>query len=321
MSFRYRIGAYVGLLRHYGETFHYHWKNRRQTGSGLFKDHEAEFLPPALSLQEKPVSPVVRLTAKVLIALVITLLLWSIFGRMDIIVNAVGKIIPSERTKTIASVDVASVKALHVQEGQTVKAGDVLVELDATAFDADRDKARSDQITALLQMARSRALIAAVDSMEPPRLAKIAGVPEANVKAEQLHLDGQYRDFLAKLRHIEEEIRRCELALPLATQQANDYKDLAKNHDVSTHAYLEKEEARINLEGQLAAARSQRTALIEETRRVAYDAFTEAKRTAEESRQDALRSGCHSRLLKLTAPVDGTVQQLTVHTIGGVVPA
>ena len=123
MSFRYRIGAYVGLLRHYGETFHYHWKNRRQTGSGLFKDDEAEFLPPALSLQEKPVSPVVRLTAKVLIALVVTLLLWSIFGRMDIIVNAVGKIIPSERTKTIASVDVASVKALHVQEGQTVKAG------------------------------------------------------------------------------------------------------------------------------------------------------------------------------------------------------
>jgi hemolysin D len=248
-------------------------------------------------------------------------LLWSIFGHIDIVVNAIGKIIPSERTKTIASVDVASVKALHVQEGQEVKAGDVLIELDATAFDADRDKAKSDQMMALLQMARSRALIAAVDTMKPPRLPKMAGIPEENLEAEQLHLDGQYRDFVAKLRHIEDEIRRCELELPLVTQTAKDYQELAKNHDVSTHAYLEKEQARIDLEGQLAAARSQRIAHIEETRRVAYDALTDAKKIAEESRQDAVRSESHSRLLKLTAPVDGTVQQLTVHTVGGVVPA
>jgi len=321
MSIKYRIEAYMSLLRHYGDIFQYHWKKRKETGTGLFKEHEAEFLPPALSLQEKPVSPVSRLTAKVLMVLVAALVLWSIFGHIDIVVNAIGKIIPSERTKTIASVDVASVKALHVQEGQPVKAGDVLIELDATAFDADRDKAKSNQMMALLQMARSRALIAAVDSMKPPRLPKIAGIPEDILKAEQLHLDGQYRDFLAKLRHIEEEIRRYELSLPLATQQANDYRELARNHDVSTHAYLEKEQARIDLEGQLAGARTQRTSLIEETKRVAYDALTEAKKIAEESRQDALRSEFHSRLLKLTAPVDGTVQQLTVHTIGGVVPA
>lgn len=321
MSIKYRIEAYVSLLRHYGDVFQYHWKNRKEMGTGLFKEHEAEFLPPALSLQEKPVSPVSRLTAKVLMVLLAAFLLWSIIGHIDIVVNAIGKIIPSERTKTIASVDVASVKALHVQEGQAVKAGDVLIELDATAFDADHDKAKSDQMMASLQMARSRALIAAVDNMKPPLLPKIAGIPEDHLEAEQLHLDGQYRDFWAKLRRIEEEVRRCELALPLATQRANDYQELTKNHDVSTHAYLEKEQARIDLEGQLAEARSQRTALIEETRRVAYDALTEAKKIAEDSRQDALRSGSHSRLLKLTAPVDGTVQQLTVHTIGGVVPA
>jgi hemolysin D len=321
MSIKYRIEAYVGLLRHYGDIFQYHWKNRKEKDSGLFNEQEADFLPPALSLQEKPVSPIPRLTAKVLIVLVAALIVWSVFGHIDIIVNAIGKIIPSERTKTIASVDVASVKALHVQEGQAIKAGDVLIELDATAFDADHDKAKSDQMTALLQMARSRALIAAVDSMKPPQLPKIAGIPEENLMAEQLHLDGQYSDFLAKLRHVEDTIRRCELELPLATQRARDYQELAKRHDVSTHAYLEKEQARIDLEGQLAEARSQRKALVEETRRVAYDTLTDAKKIAAESQQDALRSGSHSRLLKLTAPVDGTVQQLTVHTIGGVVPA
>ena len=321
MSLKYRVEAYVGLLRHYRDTFRYHWKKRNETGVGLFNEHEAAFLPPALSLQEKPISPAARLTAKVLIAFIAIVLLWSIFGRIDIIVNANGKIIPSDRTKTIASVDVASVKALHVQEGLTVKAGDTLIELDASAFNADHDKAAGDQMEASLQMARSRALIGAVDSLKPPQLPHVLGVPEDKLKAEQLHLNGQFQDFLAKLRHIDEQIRRSELELPLATQRAHDYHELSKDHDVSSHAYLEKEQARIDLEGQLAEARSQRTALIEETRRVAYDAITEGGKIAAESKQDALRSGSHSRLLKLTAPVDGTVQQLTVHTIGGVVPA
>ena len=321
MSLRYRIGAYVGLLRHYRDIFGFHWKNRKGMSTGLFNELEAEFMPPALSLQEKPVSPASRLTAKVLMVLLAFVLVWSIFGHIDIIVNATGKVIPSDRTKTIASVDVASVKALHVQEGQAVKAGDVLVELDATAFNADRDKASGDLTVATLQVARSRALIAALDSMKPPQLPKVAGITEEKLKLEQLHLEGQFSDFLAKLRHIEEGIHRSELALPLVTQQARDYQELSLNHDVSTHAYLEKEQARIDLEGQLAEARSQRTALIEETRRVAYDAITDGGKTASESAQDALRSGSHSRLLKLTTPVDGTVQQLTVYTVGGVVPA
>src|SRR4030042_3731752 len=124
MSIKYRIEAYVSLLHDYGDIFQYHWKKRKETGTGLFKEHEAEFLPPALSLQEKPVSPVSRLTAKVLMVLVAALLLWSIFGHIDIVVNTIGKLLLSERTKTIASVDVASVKELHVQEGQAVKAGD-----------------------------------------------------------------------------------------------------------------------------------------------------------------------------------------------------
>jgi hemolysin D len=322
MSLKHRIEAYAGLLNTYRAIFAHHWRHRHQLSGKLLTENEAEFLPAALSLQEKPVSPAARLVAFILITLVIVLILWSIIGKVDIIVNATGKIIPSDRTKTIASIDVASVKALHVQEGQTVKAGDVLIELDASAFNADRDKAAGDQVEASLQVARSRALIAAVNNMKPPQLpAIIPGIPDDKLKAAQLHLEGQYRDYCAKLQHLEEEIHRCEQDLPLSTQRAHDYQELAKDHSVSQHAYFEKEQARIDLEGQLAGARSQRAALIEETKRVAYEALTEGGKLAAESRQDALRSGSHSRLLKLTAPVDGTVQQLTVHTVGGVVPA
>lgn len=321
MSLKHKSEAYAELLRRYGEVFRHFWKHRKELGSELLNEHEAEFLAPALSLQEKPVSPAARLVAKVLIVLIAALVIWSILGEVDIVVNATGKIIPSTRTKTIGSVDVASVKALHVMEGQAVKAGDVLIELDTSAHDAERDKAVGDNALALSQVARSRAMIAAVDSLRPPLLAKIEGVAQDKWQAAQHHLDGQYGDFLAKLNRIEGDIQRYQLALPLAAQRAHDYRDLARDHDVSMHAYLEKEQARVDLEGQLNDARNQRRSLIEETRRQAYDVLTDGGKTAASSAQDALRAGSHSKLLKLTAPVDGTVQQLTVHTVGGVVPA
>jgi len=61
--------------------------------------------------------------------------------------------------------------------------------------------------------------------------------------------------------------------------------------------------------------------LIAETRKEAQDTLNEASRIIADSTQDERRAEAHSELLKLLAPVDGTVQQLTVHTVGGVVPA
>jgi hemolysin D len=107
----------------------------------------------------------------------------------------------------------------------------------------------------------------------------------------------------------------------LAARRAADFKSLLKNHDVSRHAWLEKEQARIDLQGQLADAKNQHEALIAETRRTAFEQLTEGSRAAAASQQDALRSDARSKLLKLTSPVEGTVQQLDVHTIGGVVAA
>ena len=321
MSIKHKLEAYAFLLRHYRQTFGRFWKDRDQMGGDLFKEDEAEFLPAALSIQEKPVSPTLRVTAKILTALVIFLFLWAFFGRMDIVVNATGEIIPSKRTKTITSVEVASVTALHVEEGQAVKKGDVLVELDASASDAEHDKAMSSVTEAKLQIARSRAMIKAVDNGKPPRLAPIEGIPVEKLQEAQRHLNGQYQDFMAKLQRFDGDIAKFSLALPLATQRAMDYKDLSQNHDVSTHAYLEKEQARVDLEGQLIEAKNQRDALIAETRRVAYDALTEGDKTIGAAQQDAERTEARSKLLKLTSPVDGTVQQLTVHTVGSAVPA
>ena len=321
MSLQHRWEAAASLLRRYAEIFGYFWRERQSMSGGLFNEEEAAFLPGALALQEKPLSPAARWTGRLLMALVLIALLWSIFGKIDIVVNGAGKVIVSGRTKALASVDVASVRTLHVKEGQAVKAGEVLIELDTAGIDAERDKAEGEAMAAILMAARSRALITAIDTLQPPKLPAIADVPEERWQAARQHLEGQYRDFRAKLTRIDGEIKRYGQALPLATRRARDFKELAGQRDVSIHAWLEKEQLRIDLEGQLAAARNQRAELIAQTRKEALDALAESERVAGASNQDALRADAHSRLLKLTAPVDGTVQQLAVHTVGGVVPA
>lgn len=321
MSLKHRIEAFSELFGRYKTIFVHNWKHRHQLSGKVLAAHEAEFLPAALSLQEKPVSPVARLLAAVLIALVTVLITWSILGKIDIIVNASGKIIPSGYTKSIASVDVASVRALYVEEGQQVKEGEVLIELDTSASDAERDKAIGDRTMALLQVARSKALIAAIDSGQSPQLPRVDYAPENKWQTEKMHLEAQYRDYVAKLKRIESDIERYGEALQLATQRASDFKALLKDHDVSYHAWLEKEQARVDLAGQLADAKNQHSALTAETKRTAYDQMNEGSKIAASSHQDAVRSDAHSKLLKLTAPVNGTVQQLDVHTVGGVVSA
>ena len=79
MSGRHKREAYAALLQHYVKVFRHYWQNRKELGSGLFTEDEADFLPAALSLQEKPVSPTSRLTAKILMVLVVALFIWSFF--------------------------------------------------------------------------------------------------------------------------------------------------------------------------------------------------------------------------------------------------
>ena len=326
MNLQYRWEAIYDLLKRYAAMTAFHWKNRDSQGSGLLSEDEAEFLPAALSLQEKPVSTTARWTAYLLILIIVSALAWSSLGHMDIVVNAKGKIIPSSYTKTIASVDVASVRAIHVNEGQQVKAGDSLIELDTSGPDAERDKASDNSKTEQLEMLRSEALINAIDGREHgmptlPALSKLPGIDAALYEDAQRQLRSQFDEYATKLQRFNASIATYAEALPLAQQRANNYKLLAENHDVSKTQWIEKEQQRIEIEGQLKDARNQRAALIAQTRKEAHDKLNESRKKMAESIQDARRASEHSKLLKLTSPIDGSVQQLAVHTVGGVVPA
>ena len=319
MSFRLRKLACQELIERYRQHVAHFWAHRHEVTPPDLKAHESEFLPSALALQMAPVSPAGRWVARMLMALLIALLLWSVLGEMDIIVNATGKVIPSERSKTSASVETARVNGLFVKEGQSVAAGDLLVELDTRMSDREQDKASGDRETALLQAARSRALLASIDAERFVPMVGVEGVSAERVVDARRHLESQWQDFEAKLTRLDGQIARYKRQLPLVTQRVNDYRALARDHDVSLHAFLEKEQEQMELEGTLADITNQRRTHITETRKNAEEALNEGVRVAQSSGQDAQRAAAHSDLLRLKAPVAGTVQQLMVHTVGGVV--
>src|SRR6218665_3955353 len=149
------------LCRRYGAAFSAAWRQRDQMQPVERLPHEAQFLPAALSLQETPVSPAPRVALG---------LLWASFGHIDVVATAQGKVVPNDRTKTIQPFETATVKAIHVTDGQQVKAGEVLMELDATSAQAEQERVQGDLAAARLQVARGQAMLAALESGAALRL-------------------------------------------------------------------------------------------------------------------------------------------------------
>jgi hemolysin D len=341
-----RLQATLDLLRRYAAIFGQVWKIRKDLDPPQRLPHEAAFLPAALELQETPVSPAPRIVAWLLMAFALIALLWAGFGHIDVVAVAQGKIVPNAGSKLIQPIETATVKAIHVIDGQAVKAGQMLVELDATMARADSTRSASD-----LAAARSRALLAALASGKAPRIEGPAdlgaGIGTERIAQEQRVLDGQYGEYQARAQRIDAEIakreaehrsteeivRKLEQTVPIARSRAEDYKGLVEKNFISRHGYLEKEQVRIEQEADLqtqksrlrevtaaiAEARGQRQALTAETRRLALDSLNEAEQKGTAHGQELVKSDARGKLMTLTAPVDGTVQQLAVRTVGGVV--
>ena len=339
--------AFGELLRRYGAAFRNAWRHRAHMDPPRRLPHEAQFLPASLSLQETPVSPAPRVVMWLLIAFAAIALLWAIFGRLDVVATAHGKIVPNDRTKTIQPLENSTVQAIHVTDGQAVKAGDILIELDATTAQADKDRILGDLATARLEVARGEAMLVALDTANAVKLIRPPGVDDARFEDAQRLLRGQIGEYTAKINRIGDEIARRDAELhftqdvvhklektaPIARQRATDFKRLLDKNFVSRHDYLELEQVRIEQEGDLVSqnsrlkeieaalreARGHRLELQAETRRVALGSITDGQQKVAALSQELRKADTRSRLTRLTSPVDGTVQQLAAHTVGGVV--
>lgn len=345
--------AVCDLGRRYGAVFRASWAQRGEFDERRWNADEAEFLPAALSLQETPPSPAPRVTAWLLMTFALLALLWSVFGRIDIVALGQGKVVPGERVKTIQPLETASVRRILVRDGQAVWAGQVLIELDATSVSADAVRMQGDQQGATLQVMRAQALLKALQPMaagalpSAPVFVSAPGIEPERAQEANRFLQAQYNEFMSRLVRIDSDltrreaelktaqamVRKLELTLPIARQRAQDYQRLVAEQFVSQHGFLEREQARIEMEADLVGQRSrvqevqamlqetrqQRASLRAEFERTALDALEQARRQQASLQQETIKAGTRVEAMTLKSPVDGVVQQLGVHTVGGIV--
>jgi hemolysin D len=342
-----RWRATAGLLQRYAEILQLAWRQREPSGGPRRLPHELAFLPANLELTETPVHPVPRWTMRLLVFVVILACLLAMFGRLDIVAIAPGRLIPNASVKVIQPAVTGVIRKISVQNGQRVRRDQLLVELDPTQAAADAEKARVNDLDAQLSRARARALLAAEEHTAEPQLSDVEGASQERQSQARSLAAGAYHEFRDKLASLKaeltkreaellttrQEITKLEQTAPLARSEANDYEELARGNYVAAHEYLDKKKSAIELTEELAAQKSHARELeagIEEQRhdvdsaiatfrREQWDALNKAEQDLLQSQADESKATARQGLMRLTAPVDGVVQQLNVHTVGGVV--
>jgi membrane fusion protein, hemolysin D len=342
--------SFPNLLWRYVRVVRASWGARDHLSATPRTSLERQFLPAALEILETPAPALPRVLLWTILFTLVFAIAWATIGKIDMVAVAPGKVIAADKTKIIQPSETGIVKKILVTDGQTVRAGQVLIELEAaaTATGAETARNREALIATRLEAARYDALSRAAHSTaSPPAIKSPVGAAKALVDAETRAMASQYHEHRAKLAALDAEIakRTAEAAsvkelaaklsqtLPIAQRRAEDYKNLVKQNFISQHGYLEREQTRIEQEGDLAfqeARVRELNAGIEETRRRRDSAIAEFERTAINAKVDAdkraalleqelVKAQTRERQQVLVSPVDGTVQQLAIHTVGGVV--
>lgn len=332
------------------------WK--RSGGKPRRQREDAEFLPAALEILETPASPIRASLIWLLCTLATGALVWSWVGTFDIVATSQGKIQPLGRVKVVQSLETGKVRSIPVTNGQEVKAGDLLVDLDDTELKAEADML-SISLAALKAeiLRRDRALALASElttngepAPSPSLTAEIEfpdGIPLPIRTREQAVLDADVSEVAANLDRIraQTEQKKAEAArlgstikaqrilvstldervamrTSLFQSQSGSKADVINAAEVSQRAEAEL----ADMVGQLAEAETGMQVLAAE-RASAIRSFVaenarhraDVARRADEQEQQLKKTTARLRSLKIRSPVAGTVQASAITTIGQIV--
>lgn len=335
----------MSLLRHIGVWREAVARDRSNARRPLDRDG-TDFLPAAIEVMERPASPVGRAMLWGICAFLALALVWAWLSPVDIVAVAQGRIIPTGKVKVVQAPELGVVRAIHVTEGQKVKAGDALVDLDPTISGADRDRLTREALAAGLDKARLEAILADPANPEPKFVPPEGTTPEMLDVQVRLML-AETAKFRAGLAALEEEERRRVAAravsqaqidklnavIPLLRDTEKAIRVLAKSGHASKLKHNEVKERLVaaekdhateserlrEAEAGLASMQQQRQQVVQAFRTQLLKELAAAGEKQAVAEQELKKATERTRLQALRAPVDGTVQQLATTTVGGVV--
>ncbi|HEU5135389.1 MAG TPA: HlyD family type I secretion periplasmic adaptor subunit [Steroidobacteraceae bacterium] len=302
-----------------------------------------DFAPEILALQERPPSPMPRAVLNVLLVLLAALLVWAMVGRVDIVASAQGKLVPQTYVKIVQPADSGVVREILVQEGDFVRAGQVLLRMDTTLSAADASIVAKEVELRELQLRRIES------EMSDRPMQRFTGGGDAlfrEVEAEATGRRRAYEDAVnsekAAAEQAQEELEgaiaqqaKLEQLLPIYKQEEASLAKLAEEGHVSKFQYAEKQRERIETEQNLMSqnrtvtglraritqANSRIAQVTSDYRQRLLSERTEAQGALERARQELAKQEHRSRLSELRAPQDGVIKDVATYTEGAVVSA
>lgn len=300
------------------------------------------FTVGAMARHHRPPALVARMVSMAICVMAVVVLVYACLAKIDVVVSAQGRIIPSGKSKVIQPLESGVVRAISVRDGQKVKAGDVLIELDLTSTSADSDRLQRDAWDAQGDVLRVSALLAGQGRFKPPE-----GMPPEINENQQSMLQSRQSEHRSRMAASDAEIARKQAdrdaieaslvqirhSLPLVRKKHAMREELAKTGHIAETGLIETRLELINLEKELAvqgnrlkeshaslnASIQQKAQSLAEFRLRANMDVSEAARKRGSAQQELIKANQRRDLQTLRSPIDGFVQQLAVTTVGGVV--
>jgi len=320
------------------------WMNRAKLGDHKVGATEREFLPAALEIQDTPPSPLGRVVTWSLMTLFTIGIIWACVGEVDVVAVAEGKIIPSGQVKQIQPLEKGVIKTIYVTEGQIVEAGDPLVELDQTLTFADQQRLSQELEYTKNVKQRQQLLASFLDTPDKyPDFSKCGHLlPEQlallrqewnNYQSRRAELKAEKSERLAEKLASFEKIKQMQGTLPLIKKRVEAVKSLHNKNMIAETVWLELEEKRIEQTQALAIEQANQQQFTSSIKRVENEldsltyelisqtlaSINEYQRQFQNLMQELDKAQDLNNRQVLYAPITGKVQQLSVHTVGGIV--
>lgn len=308
-------------------------------------DLEYEFLPPANEIEETPPSPTKRILIWLIFAILIIVFLWSYFGEVDEVAITRGKIIPDGKIKVIQPLEIGVIKAIHVTDGQHVKEGQLLIEIDPTLTQADVESTKKNlyiQMTDKQRLqeeltGRKSALPKVIEKQVPAEInafqSQLKDVRKAEYRAKEDAQRSVVQGRHNAYQSAEATLEKLRKTRDIVREQAEAYAAAYKEDYISKMEHLEKQKELFSVEQEYEAQKD----VVEQTK----ESLREAQQTLlalQNEREKSILGDILEReksitslvgemtkarkrfeLENLTAPVSGTIHGLQSYTIGGVV--
>jgi len=279
------------------------------------------------------------------IILVMGFFIWAVFGKLDVVSNAIGEVVPSSKVKTVQHLEGGIVLNILVREGERVDADQPIIELQPTVTDSQLEevmvrlsslRAKVARLEAEIEgktspefpsdlIASNQSMVASMEALFHTRQQRVRSqIDEQNQNIAQRdqeikEIEGRIQSNETSIKLVQDQLKISERLLELNLTNRMRHLDLQK--DVETRrgqinadraALPKARAAQRQAYARLAAVRSgfqeeARLDLDETQRNV--DELTQRRRKLEDSLTRTV----------LRAPVDGIVKTLNVATKGGVI--